>query len=79
MITIKTNKMKKIKLLFTTHYGRMLLGVIMAIIGGLFAQNTEDKFSIGFYTMILGISILLIYFIIMFVFGVINEIDNYNK
>lgn len=71
--------MKKIKLLFTSHYGRMLLGVILAVLGGLIAQNTEDKLDIGFWTMILGISILLIYFIIMFVFAVINEIDSFNK
>jgi hypothetical protein len=71
--------MKKIKLLFTTHYGRMFLGAIMAILGGIFAENTEDKFSIGFYSMILGLSILLIYFIIMFVFAIVNEIDSFNK
>jgi hypothetical protein len=71
--------MKKIKLLFTTHYGRMLLGFILAVVGGLVAQNTEDKFEIGFWTMILGLSILLVYFFIMFIYGVKNEIKDLKK
>jgi NhaP-type Na+/H+ or K+/H+ antiporter len=68
--------MKHIKLLFTTHIGIILLGVILTVLGGIIAENTEDKSDIGFYTMIGGLLILLVYFCAMMFYGIKNEINN---
>jgi len=71
--------MKLLKTLFGTHLGRILLGVILTIIGGLTMAHTEDKLHIGAALMILGLGTLVVYFVIMMIFGIKGTIEDNKK
>jgi len=67
----------KIMFLFTTHIGRLLLGSILLIVGGSLTNFTESKLPI--FMMNIGISILVVYFIIMMYYAIKNTISDFKN
>lgn len=77
---------EKIKWLFITHLGRIVIGAILVVIGGSLSRDgvigeairnpqNYDNFDIFFWIMILGIMILLGYTIVMMAYAwVINPL-----
>jgi len=67
----------KIMFLFTTHIGRLLLGSILLIVGGSLTNFTESRLPI--FMMNIGISILVVYFIIMMYYAIKNTISDFKN
>jgi len=71
--------MKTLKTLFGTHIGRLLVAAVLTIAGGLTMAHTEDKLHIGAALMLLGLGTLVVYFVVMMIFGIKGTIEDNKK
>jgi hypothetical protein len=85
---LNTNTMKtKLNYLFTAHFGRIILGIIIAVIGGTLSENgiigslfAPPKYDFFLWVMIAGFSLVGFEAVLLFVYGlIINPIKKLKK
>lgn len=70
------NLKSKIEWLFVTHLGRILLGVALIIFGGFMAGTFKQEWNGYLYIMVVGIFLLVIQFVIMMVYAIMNAYND---